>query len=137
MELLKAKLVDHKELAKLNYDLMVAEKYDNILPIENLIKRMKTFLRTEYDAFWVVYNNSKVGYILIKRTSNPIYIRQFYIIPEFQRKGLGSETIRQIKKQYNVSILDVEVMIWNEVGFNFWKKIGFKPRCYSMRMTEL
>lgn len=31
---------------------------------------------------------------------------------------------------------DVEVMVWNEAGFNFWKKMEFNPRCYSMRLPD-
>jgi ribosomal protein S18 acetylase RimI-like enzyme len=135
VEIVKAHIGDHEKLAQLNLDLMDAENYDNKLPIEKLIPRMKMFLDTDYDAFWVKYMESVAGYILIKRTVNPIYIRQFYILPEFQRKGIGEKVIDEIKRIYNTNTLDVEVMAWNEAGLNFWKKVGFKLRCYAMRLN--
>lgn len=135
MELLKATLEDAEELARLNLELMTAEDYDKKLPLEELLPRMSSFLQTEYDAFYIMSEGEKAGYILIKKTAKPLYIRQFYILPEFQRKGLGRKTIKALQEQYNTKTLDVEVMAWNEIGFNFWKKAGFKLRCYSMRLN--
>jgi predicted acetyltransferase len=128
-------LADTEELARLNLELMVAEDYDQKLPLEELIPRMSSFLQTEYDAFYIMFEGKKAGYILIKTTSKPLYIRQFYILPQFQRNGLGQRTIKALQEQYNTKTFDVEVMAWNEVGFNFWKKADFKLRCYSMRLN--
>ena len=134
MELLKATLNDTEELARLNLELMIAEDYDQKLPLEKLIPRMSTFLKTGYDAFFIDFKGKKAGYILIKTSSTPLYIRQFYILPEFQRRGLGQMTIKAIQKYYKTRTFDVEVMAWNEAGYNFWKKAGFEKRCYSMRL---
>ena len=136
MELQKANEKNIEELAHLNLDLMLAEKYDQLKTIAELIPRMRTFLETDYEAYFVIHKKLKAGYILIKCTSEPIYIRQFYIKPEFQRIGLGQKTIKMIKDIYSTKIIDVEVMAWNELGFNFWKKAGFQLRCYSLRLTE-
>jgi ribosomal protein S18 acetylase RimI-like enzyme len=131
----KAILDDHSQLAEMNLALIHAENYDNKLPIEKLIPRMKDFLETDYEAFWVFYKNEKCGYILINKSRDPLYIRQFYILPNYQRKGIGEKTIYLIKNHYNTKVFDVEVMAWNQVGINFWEKMGFKLRCYSMRLS--
>ncbi len=115
---------------------MLIEKYDSIVPVEKLEERMKKFFLSGYDAFWALHKNTKSGYILINRTVLPMYIKQLFIFPDFQRKGLRSYAIKRIKEIYNTDTLDVEVMIWNEVGFNFWKKMGFKTRCFSMRLKD-
>jgi hypothetical protein len=34
------------------------------------------------------------------------------------------------------SIIDIEVMDWNEAGRKFWASIGFKERSVQMRLEE-
>jgi ribosomal protein S18 acetylase RimI-like enzyme len=135
MKLQKATIDDVKELAYLNHELMIAEDYDQKKPLDELIPRMKNFLQRDYEAYFVMDQGEKIGYILINISTTPLYIRQFYILPQYQRKGYGQQTIKMIQDIYDTKTFDVEVMAWNEVGLRFWKKVGFKLRCYSMRLN--
>ncbi|MGO4539455.1 hypothetical protein [Paenibacillus sp. 2TAB19] len=40
-------------------------------------------------------------------------------------------------KQLGTSIIDIEVMDWNEAGRKFWVSLGFKERSVQMRLEEM
>lgn len=125
---------DVEELAELNQRLLVEERYDRTFGREELVRRMREFLATIYDAYFIMDGKRVAGYALVNRSSSPVYIRQFYVKPEFRRRGLGRAAVEALMRIYGSS-LDVEVMAWNPLGMHFWTSLGFKHRYNGLRLT--
>lgn len=57
-------------------------------------------------------------------------IKEFYILPEYRRKGLGKrlmmEGIEQLRKK-GAEIIMASFPALNEIAINFYKKMGFRP----------
>ncbi|HUX19821.1 MAG TPA: tol-pal system-associated acyl-CoA thioesterase [Spirochaetia bacterium] len=136
LEVLKiAGTADADELAELNSLLLEEEKYDRSFTHVELVDRMSTFLgaKSDYDAFFIVDSGRTAGYLLANRGVSPVYVRQFYVHPEFRRRGLGRRAIDELERYYHTSDLDVEVMAWNDLGMKFWESIGFRHRYNGLR----
>lgn len=64
-------------LAVLNKQLIEDEKSDNPMTIEELECRMRSFLETDYKAYFFMQNTSVLGYALINMSHNPLYLLRF------------------------------------------------------------
>lgn len=57
-------------------------------------------------------------------------IREFYILPEYRRKGLGkrlmAEGIDQLRKK-GAEVIMASFPALNDIAINFYKKMGFRP----------
>ncbi|MFJ7934682.1 GNAT family N-acetyltransferase [Sporosarcina sp. NPDC096371] len=84
--------------------------------------------RTEEHRFIIVADGTDVGKIRVSKIDGEAYIYGFAISPEFQGKGYGGKTLRNIVKQlheegYSVG-LDVEAK--NMHALRLYENIGFK-----------
>lgn len=122
-------------LADLNMLLLEEERYDRTFTREELIERMGDFLASSYDAFFIMSKERVAGYALVNRALSPPYIRQFYVSPEYRRRGLGRSAVEDIQRAYAAASLDVEVMAWNDGGIRFWRALGFEHRYDGMRLN--
>lgn len=68
-----------------------------------------------------IVNYKIVGYIAC---GGGYYIAQLYVLPEFQRHGVGSKLINEVKAGSGVSSLQLKASL-NAVGF--YTKLGFEP----------
>lgn len=123
-------------LTKFNKCLIEDEKSDNTMNEEELFRRMREFINTEYDAYFFVKEENIVGYALVKNTCSPLYLRQFYIEREHRRKHYGEQAFRELLKYLKVSTIDIEVLSWNKAGVCFWEKLNFQERSRYMRYSE-
>ena len=89
----KCSLLDLKELAQLNKQLIEDEKSDNAMNFEQLQKRMQDFLKSEYDAYLFMEEDCTAGYALVRHTAKPLYLRQFFIARNFRRQGKGRSSV--------------------------------------------
>lgn len=56
-----------------------------------------------------------------------LYLEDFYVLPEFREKGIGSilfVEVVKIAKQRKVKRMDWQVLEWNEPALSFYKKKG-------------
>ena len=79
MQITRCSSRDIHELAVLNKRLIEDEKSDNPMGIPELEERMNTFLSGDYDAYFFAEAGKTIGYALVRRTSSPLYLRQFFI----------------------------------------------------------
>ena len=132
-----ANLKDLDLLTEMNIQLRADEKIDNIMTKQEVKERMRGFLQgNDYKAYIFYEKDLIYGYILIDHSRKPVYMRQIYIKKEFQNKGLGSKFFNLLIKKYNINIIDVEVLTWNQDAENFYKKIGFKQRYIGLRYKK-
>ena len=123
---------DIHTLAVLNKRLIEDEKSNNPMSLEELENRMKTFLATEYNAYFFKETEEIIGYALIRHTCSPLYLRQFYIDRAYRRKHYGEKAFHELLKLLQVDTIDIDVLPWNEAGLQFWKSLGFTETCISM-----
>ncbi len=124
-------------LAEYNKRLIEDEKSDNPMDPAQLRVRMKHFLETDYEAYLFESDGIAIGYALVKTTSSPPYLRQFYIDRPYRRQHFGLQAFRLLLETLNTDSMDVEVLVWNKPALGFWKKMGFEERSLYMRRGEL
>lgn len=129
-----ASLDDVAVLAEMNIQLIEDEHHDNPMQLDSLVQRMKEFLLGEYNAYLFTEDESIIGYALVNKTKTPEYLRQFFIARDNRRSGRGKACFQLLLAELKVSQLDVEVMVWNEGGYRFWKSLGFEERSVYLRL---
>lgn len=133
MSIYKCTLADSRQLAIFNKQLIEDEKHDNTMTIDELEKRMIEFISGDYNAYFYRDHGAMVGYALVKASSNPKYLRQFFIYREYRRKGYGKTFFTELLKELGERTIDIEVLSWNKTGIRFWENLGFLPRSIYMR----
>lgn len=123
-------------LAVLNKQLIEDEKSDNPMTIEELECRMRSFLETDYKAYFFMQNTSVLGYALINMSRNPLYLRQFLIEREYRKQHNGTMAINLLLDFLKVKDLVLEVLPWNEAGLTFWKRCGFQEISRVLRLER-
>ncbi|MBA9086894.1 GNAT superfamily N-acetyltransferase [Fontibacillus solani] len=128
---------DLEQLASLNKQLIEDEEHDNKMNLEQLKKRMKSFMSTGYKAYFFLEQNDIKGYALVDHERKPLYLRQFFICRENRRQGYGRLALNKLLAFLSTQELDIEVMFWNERGYRFWKSLGFTERSIYMRLENV
>lgn len=125
---------DIELLADLNRQLIEDEEYDVRLSIEKLKERMSGFLENGYKAFLFKEHNEVRGYALVDFKREPLYLRHYFICRDCRRLGYGTACLKKLLSMLGTDRLDIEVMFWNDRGYEFWKSVGFKERSIYMRL---
>jgi len=89
------------------------------------------FIKSSYNPVVINAEGKMVGMALVinsdEADKNYGFIRRFYLLPEYQRQGIGSLLIKDIvEKNQDKEILLLEVETANKRAANFYKKQGFK-----------
>ena len=121
MNIRKCDLKDVENLAILNKQLIDDENSNNSMNIKELEERMKSFLLTDYQAYFFEVDDNIVGYALVKTTCAPMYLRQFLIDRKYRKQHYGTEAFHSLIRYLGVDNIDIEVLSWNEAGKHFWK----------------
>ncbi|MDE6748973.1 MAG: GNAT family N-acetyltransferase [Lachnospiraceae bacterium] len=135
MNVIKCALKDVGTLAILNKQLIEDEKSDNPMNVKELEERMKSFLTTDYQAYFFEVDDSIVGYALVKTTCTPLYLRQFLIDRKYRKKHYGTNAFHSLMRYLGVEDIDIEVLPWNEAGKCFWESCGFREISRYMRYS--
>lgn len=135
MNIRKCDLKDVENLAILNKQLIDDENSNNSMNIKELEERMKSFLLTDYQAYFFEVDDNIVGYALVKTTCAPMYLRQFLIDRKYRKQHYGTEAFHSLIRYLGVDNIDIEVLSWNEAGKHFWKSCGFCEVSRYMRYT--
>ncbi len=118
---------DCSELAKFNKDLIDCGGSNNSMNIEELEARMHDFIAGGFTAVIFEVEKVHIGYSLIDRNKNPIFIRQFFVTEEYRLKGYGTQAFNKILELLNIENADLTVLCGNEIGYKFWMQCGFSP----------
>lgn len=136
LKLSECTAADVPRLALLNKCLIEDEKSDNPMSIPQLEERMQGFLDDGYRAFLIMLDETAAGYALVRVSSKPCYLRQFYIGRDFRRRHLGEKAFRALLDLLGEDTIDVDVLTANKAGMSFWKSLGFCERYVSMRFER-
>lgn len=136
MNLKKCSAENAEKLAELNKQLIEDEKSDNKMSHGELQDRMKSFLETDYTAYFFMEDNSIIGYALVNTRAEPLYLRQFFIARNFRRNHKGRRAFELLLDELKTDKIDLEVLSWNEAGLKFWQSCGFAERSRYMRFSR-
>jgi GNAT superfamily N-acetyltransferase len=137
MNELSVRTCSHEDLdllADLNNQLIEDERHDNQMNIEQLKERMRTFINTDYNAYKFELDGEIIGYALVNHIRQPLYLRHLFICRNSRRNGYGKLAFEKLIELLNTTNIDIEVMYWNNVGYGFWKSLGFNERSIYMRL---
>lgn len=133
MELHRAESSDSPLLAELNQVLIRDEGHRNRMTVSELEGRMRAWLEGEYRAHIVELDASTIGYALYRKNTDEVYIRQFFIRPEFRRRGYGRKAFQWLARHvWSDRRLRLDVLVGNHLGIAFWRSLGFDDYCVTM-----
>jgi GNAT superfamily N-acetyltransferase len=133
-----ATLEDVTALAALNQALIRDEGHRNWMTAAELELRMADWLGGEYQAVLFEESGQTAGYALFRRDPDYIYLRQFFVSPEYRRRGVGRAALDWLREhawaeQYRVR---VEVLVGNAAGVAFWRAAGFRDYCVTLELES-
>jgi diamine N-acetyltransferase len=70
-------------------------------------------------------NNRIVGILTAIEKDNKYYLNRLYVLPGFQRKGIGKKLLNNLISANSVKEIELEVEEENENGIGFYIKEGF------------
>ena len=137
MNFRRATLNDCALLAELNHQLIRDEGHRNRMTIPELEQRMKGWLASEYAAALFENDGEVVAYALYREQPEEVYLRQFFVVRNRRRKGLGKEAVKILLSKIwpKNKRLTVEVLVQNEAAVAFWRAVGYKD--YSLTLEIL
>lgn len=136
----KAEAKDIPILAQMNQALIRDEGSENPMDLSQLNERMRGFLAGEYRALILLCWDAVMGYCLYKPENMrdgryDIYVRQYYILPEYRRQGLGRRAFRILADNefQTARHIELDVLESNAAGRSFWESAGFAARYRHLR----
>ena len=136
MKIRRCTTEDVPELAVMNKSLIEDEKSTNPMNLEELGQRMEGFLAGEYDAYYFMMDDAVIGYALVRKSSTPLYLRQFFIKRQYRRRHYGKEAFSLLLDELAADTIELDVLPWNEAGLLFWKDCGLQETCISMKYSR-
>lgn len=117
--------------------------YHRVQNLEKRVKHLKDQIEENNRIFVAVLEDRIVGFIFYAKTMQNAYvnsaeIRSIYVLPEYQRKGIGKElfqrTVLELQKLgYHSLILNCPV---ESVSISFFEKMGGEKREVSWQNME-
>jgi diamine N-acetyltransferase len=133
-------LDDADEIQKVLYNTWVAS-YADFIPMKDIQWYFNNyysdinFTRLHDDpdtwSFVAEAGGHVVGYARgkINQEQKRFFLESLYVLPEFQRKGIGGELLKMIEskaQEHNYSSVWLGVMVQNIPSLEWYKKLGFQ-----------
>lgn len=137
MKIRTATEIDLDKLVKMNRQLIEDEGHRNKMSLLELRERMAVWLQHEYQAAMLVHEDEVAGYVLWRDDGGYIYIRQFFVVRELRRKGIGKEFFAKVRKDlWHGKSIRLEVLVGNETGKKFWRAVGFEDYAITFELQN-
>ncbi|EEF57960.1 GNAT family N-acetyltransferase [Pedosphaera parvula] len=123
-------------LAELNHQLIRDEGHRNPMTVPELEQRMQGWLSGEYRAVIYEDGGEVVAYSLFSEQPDQIYLRQLFVVRHRRRQGFGLQAVQILRSQVwpKGKRLTVDVLVANQGGVAFWRKIGYKDYCLTLEI---
>lgn len=120
----------------MNLQLIRDEGHRNSMQEPELLARLQGWLLADYQAAVFSEESQIIGYALYRTEPEHIYLRQFFIRPEYRRKGLGRSAFQWLmKNDWHSRCIRLDVLVGNAAGRAFWKSLGLSEYCVTMELT--
>jgi predicted acetyltransferase len=132
-----ATLADNRLLAELNQQLIRDEGHRNRMTVPELEQRMSRWLAAEYNAVLFEDGGELVAYALFCEKAGEIYLRQFLVVRDRRRQGLGRQAVRILRSDIwpKNKRLTVGVLVANQGGVAFWRALGYTDYCLTLEFV--
>ncbi len=127
-------------LATLNLQLLQDENHRNRRTADVLETRMRNWLETPfYTAVLFERNREIVAYALYQDYPEYTYLRQFFVVRNYRRLGIGTAAIHLLRSHVwpPDRRLTVEVLINNTAGILFWRSVGYQDYLLGLEIAPL
>lgn len=130
---------DLPRLGEWNAALVRDEGNDNPMTAGELIERMRGWLAGEYCARIFACDGVDSGYALYRELPEFIHLRQFYVVSERRRRGLGTAALRAlVRLEFTAGKrVIVEAMSRNAAALAFWRASGFAVRYVGLESSPV
>ena len=127
---------DTEILAEMNSQLIEDEKHRDPLSLPALQKRMGEWLSGEYTAILFESDELPVAYALYHYQDDFLYLRQFFVIKEKRRQGIGRQAVNILVEEVFPpdKRLVVTALTQNPNAIKFWRTVGFSDYCLSLEI---
>ncbi|HEX9804290.1 MAG TPA: GNAT family N-acetyltransferase [Candidatus Dojkabacteria bacterium] len=103
-----------------------SKRKSTIVKYAKFYENMNKDIEKSETVVWLAKNDSQVvGLVSIDRKV-PIQIGAVYVLPEFQRQGIGKQLIEYILKFLGNKVITINVASYNERAIKFYEKYGFE-----------
>lgn len=146
VQIRRATLSDVPLLARMNQGLIRDEGSRNPMSLEALETRMRGWLSNNWTAVFILSGGETAGYLLYQARRDDffpeqivIFVRHFFIQPEYRRQGIGRAGFEQTAAAYFPADgrIVLDVLAANETGNRFWSSLGFRPYAHTMERQPM
>jgi ribosomal protein S18 acetylase RimI-like enzyme len=132
----RATVEDAQILGELNHLLIQDEGHRNPMKVSELVNRMRSWLKTEYQASIFEDNSGVVAYALYREEKDHIYLRQFFVARQKRRGGIGRECVNILFSQIwpKDKRITLNVLCQNHGAIAFWRAVGFTDYCLTLEI---
>lgn len=74
----------------------------------------------------IIYNSLEVGFLVVERYSDKIFIENILIDPTFQAKGIGTKVLTDIMTEVTDKKVELQVFKINERAKQLYDRLGFQ-----------
>jgi len=133
-----ATLNDVPILARMNQQLIEDEDHRNRMSLHELEARMRLLLDGDYLATLFEWDGQIVAYGLWRDEPDWVYLRQFFVVRDFRRRGIGTQAIRVLIDEVwpAAKRIRVNVLIGNRPALEFWRAVGFVDYLITLEMER-
>jgi ribosomal protein S18 acetylase RimI-like enzyme len=79
------------------------------------------------DTRIVTLDGQEIGWIEFRRTGDEVFLKQFYISPGHQRRGIGSQVLRLLRAKQRGSAKSMALFVLkNNPALRFYRRHGFE-----------
>ena len=119
----------------MNWQLIRDEGHGNPMNVPELATRMAGWISGEYHAVLFEEARRPIGYALYRRDQEYVYLRQFFVVPGYRRRGLGRAAIGWLREHaWSGDRVRVEVLVGSATGLSFWRAIEFTDYCLTLEL---
>jgi len=132
----RATLADCALLAELNRQLIADEGHRNGLTLPELERRMQGWLQSEYAALLFEEAGTVVAYCLYREEAEEVYLRQFFVVRDRRRRGIGRYAFRILRSKIwpRTKRLTVDALVSNSSAIAFWRAVGCRDYALTLEI---
>ena len=135
-----AGLPDQQLLAQLYRQLIEEHADTGEAELPRLLRRVRQWLSRGYRA--VLFESAAgetLAYALFREHHREIYLRQFLVLPQARRHGVGRQAMDLLRGRIWPAgkRLTVEVMTSNPDGYRFWHAMGYRDCAVTLEIPGL
>lgn len=80
-----------------------------------------------YDTRIITLDGQETGWVEFRRTGAELFLKQFYISPGHQRRGIGSQVLGLLREEQRGSAKSMALFVLrNNPAFRFYERHGFE-----------